>query len=172
MDRQVKYWEGKSFSGEDVNRLCDGKVRIMTYRDLLKYPTLESAWGAHKALIVLYETRERYGHWVCCFEVKPGLVEYFDPYGMLFDDPLGYIDEDFKESSGVIPWLTKLVTDYGDCIYNDIQLQEFKHATNTCGRWVGFRICMRKLPLDQFVRQFEDQTFKPDWYVTAFTMFV
>jgi hypothetical protein len=147
-------------------------VKILRYRDLLNCPTLESAWGPHKALICLYETSEGYGHWVACFEVSPGICEYFDPYGMLFDDPLSYVPDDFKKQKGMIPWLTKLVTEYGDCIYNDIQLQEFRDATNTCGRWVGLRVALRNMPLDKFVNMFADQTFKPDWYVTALTLFV
>jgi hypothetical protein len=144
----------------------------MKYRDLTKFKTLNEAWGPHKALILLYETSEGYGHWVAVFEVGKGVTEFFDPYGMLFDSELQWVSEDFKESTGMIPWLTKLITEHGDCIYNDIQLQEFLNDTATCGRWAGLRVTMRDMPLEVFVKKFLNQTFKPDWYVTALTMFV
>lgn len=174
MDAAIRKWEGKSFSGEDIYRLCDRKVRVMKYRDLKEFPTLSAAMGRHGALILLYETRENYGHWCAVFRVDRDTIEYFDPYGMLFDDELDYVDDRFKRLSGQLPYLSKLITESSakNVIYNMEPLQKLKKDMNTCGRWCGLRICMRDVPLQKFISLFKRQKFPADWYATALTLFV
>jgi hypothetical protein len=174
MDAQIVKWERKSFSGEDVYRLCEKKVVVRRYRELAKFPTLSKAMGAYGAMIVLYETREGYGHWCAVFEVDRNTVEFFDPYGLAPDQELNFISPEFAEQSAQYPYLSQLLqkSKYRNILYNQKKLQELKSDTNTCGRWCGLRICLRKIPLHKFITLFEKQKFKPDWYVTALTLFV
>jgi hypothetical protein len=174
MDAQIKRWEGKSFSGEDVFRLCDGKVRVLKYKELARYRTLNEAMGPHRALVLLYETRDNYGHWCAIFAADDDTLEFFDPYSMFPDDELDYIDPEFAKRSGQVPHLTYLImkSGYRDIIYNREPLQRLRKDTNTCGRWCGLRICLRDMPLHKFVALFRKQKFPADWYVTALTMFV
>src|SRR5271155_4054466 len=109
MDKLIKHWEGKSFSGEDVHRLCEGKVSVKRYKELARARSLDEAWGKHKALIVLYETKDGYGHWCAIFEVDRDTMEFFDPYGMAPDAELNFINQRFRESSGQLPYLTDLM---------------------------------------------------------------
>lgn len=174
MDAQIARWEGKSFSGDDIYRLCDKKVRVMKYRDLKDFDNLSDAMGRYGALIILYETRENYGHWCAVFRVDRSTLEYFDPYGMLFDDELDHIPDNFKRLSGQLPYLSKLIaaSRYKTVVYNMEPLQKLKKDTNTCGRWCGLRVCLRDVPLKQFIALFKKQKFPPDWYATALTLFV
>jgi hypothetical protein len=174
MDEQIKRWEGKSFSGEDIHRLCEGKVRVLRYRDLKAARTLSEAMGKHKALILLYETSEGYGHWVAVFEAGPDTIEVFDSYGLMFDDELDFVDPEFRKQSGQLPFLTRLLmrSGYPNIIFNQERLQRLKSDVNTCGRWCGLRVCLRHLPLREFIALFRKQRMPADWYVTALTIFV
>ena len=174
MDRYVKFAEGKSFSRDDIKRLCENKARVIEYGELAKYRSIDSAIGPHGALVVLYETRESYGHWCAIMRVDELTLEFFDPYGFPMDRELQMINPYFREVSGQDrPHLSYLVAhSQYDLIQNGRPLQRFAKDTNTCGRWVGLRIALRRLPLKQFIRLFVKQKFPPDWYVTALTLFV
>lgn len=174
MDKLIARSESKSFSGKDLIRLCDGKVRILEYSQLADARSLNEVLGRKGAVIILYETRKNYGHWVGLFRVDKRTVEFFDPYGLMPDEELGFIDDNFREESGQsVPHLTALLAASRDkIIYNQFPLQKLAKNTSTCGRWCGLRIALRQLPLADFVALFVGQQFSPDWYVSALTMFV
>lgn len=181
MDKAVKRWERKSFSGEDIFKLCDSKVIIRRYRDLADVKSLKDALGTHKAMVVLYETRPAYGHWCAVLEVspattaRPAVMEFFDPYGLAPDGQLDFIPKAFRGADPATSSarLSQLIEKSGCAvIYNNAPLQHFSRGMNTCGRWCGLRIAMRDIPLKKFIKLFERQTFSPDWYCTALTMFV
>lgn len=175
MDGLIAASEGKSFSGEDILDLTDKKCRIVEYRELSQYPTLKAAMGKHKAMAVLYETRENYGHWVAVIQTNESLLEVFDSYGLGLDEQLKFINPYFRKVSGQsVPHLSHLIATSGIklVVTNDSRLQAVAADTNTCGRWVGLRIAMRDYPLENFIALFKKQKQKPDWYVTALTMFI
>jgi hypothetical protein len=174
MDALVKNSESKSFSGEDIFQLCEGKVRIIEYGELAKAKSLKEVLGKHGAAIILYLTRKGYGHWTAIFRVNKNTVEFFDPYGLVPDEELGFISDNFRrESNQDVPHLTALMAASRDkIIYNQYPLQKLRKSTSTCGRWCGLRIALRKMPLANFVGLFEGQSFEPDWYVSALTLFV
>ena len=174
MDKLIAGWEGKRFSGEEIVKLCDGKVLIRRVRDLAGARSLKEAMGKHKAMVILYETKDSSGHWCAVFEAAPGLLEFFDPYGIRPDGELEFIDRRFMEESGQGPHLSRLIekSKYPVVEYNSTPLQKFSRDMNTCGRWCGLRICFRDIPLKNFIRLFRRQKFPADWYVTALTMFV
>jgi hypothetical protein len=174
MDKLIHQFESKSFSGEDIRRLCDKQVRIMKYSDLAHHATLDDALGKHGAAVILYETKPNYGHWIAVHRVKNGVVEVFDPYGESIDAPLEYINPEFARQSGQWPILSELLKNsgYRRVVFNDVPLQRFRSDMNTCGRWCGLRIALRELPLQQFVKLFKGQRHPGDWYTTALTLFV
>jgi hypothetical protein len=177
MDKIVNWGKGKAFSNEDICKLCEGEVHIVTYPQLAFMNNIRQLLGKHKAAIILYMTRQRFGHWVAIFEVPghPDTIEFFDSYSMKPDDELDMIPDHFRVVSGQsIPHLTRLLntSKYKNILYNDIRLQKRKDDTATCGRWAGIRVSMKEIPLEKFQKLFTGQTFDPDWYVSALTLFI
>jgi len=174
MDTIVKYAARKSLSSTEIRKLCDGKVRVISYPELANYASIDEALGKYGAMIVLYETKRGYGHWVAVFRFAPGVCEFFDPYGMKPDEELKYIPDYYRHVSGQDePHLSNLLqnSDYKLVVYNGAKLQKFRDDVNTCGRWCAFRVALRQVPLKQFVKMFIGQRESPDWLVTALTSF-
>ena len=167
----------KSLSNTDIKRKLGGQVRIMSYRDIYKYKDIDSMLGKYGAVALLYETKERYGHWVAIFKTfdpKSGepIISFFDPYSIPVDHELDFIDDDFKiENNVVYPYLSELLYKSPYQIeYNEHKLQKFKPGINTCGRWVIARLLFRNLPLDEFNELFaSDNYITSDELVTIFT---
>lgn len=176
MNKIVKICAKKSFSGDDILKLVDNKANLMTYSDVAKCNNIEEVLGKNGACIILYETKENYGHWTCIFKVNKNTIEFFDPYGCVLDDELKYISDNFKQKSGTdFPHLTEMLYNSKyKVIYNDYPLQKYKNDINTCGRHVGFRLQMRKIPLEKYAKVMLKSGFNmsPDDLVTILTMFI
>lgn len=172
--------EEKSFSDADMLKLCENKTKIITYSDLAKYNTIEDVLAPHNSVIILYLTKENYGHWVALFvdpnDEKGKTLEFFDSYAIPIDGELSLVPENFRNVSNQdFPHLTYLINmsnNFTTILYNKEKLQKFKKNINTCGRWAGMRIAMKDVPLLEFQKLFINQKFPPDWYVTAFTAFI
>ena len=54
-------------SGNDIKRKLKNSVKVITYKDLLNYPTIESALEPNGRLVILYEQLPNIGHWVCLY---------------------------------------------------------------------------------------------------------
>ena len=177
MDHFVELCEGKSFSDKNLSYLCEGRVNVLEYGDLAHMDDIDQALGEHGAAIILYETRENYGHWCALIRTSPISLEWFDPYGGAPDSELQFVPDYFRhESHQDYPHLTALIANsrYRMCEFNDIRLQQFKRDVNTCGRWCGLRVAMAHdgVSLPEFIDLFTGQKMRPDWYVTAFTLFL
>ncbi len=173
MSNIIKKAINKSFSSKDVLDLVDNKANLLTYPELLDYDSIDEAMGKHGALILLYETREHYGHWCAIFKLNDKTLEFFDPYGIIIDDELNYISKEFRKASNQdYPYLTELLLKSKYKItYNHHQFQAYNTNINTCGRWVGLRLIFRNLPLNKFIKLFsKNKRFSNDWLVTALTM--
>lgn len=171
IDDLVRHFEARALSGEDLHKLCEGKSHVLRYRELGQFSSLRDALGRHRAMIVLYETRENYGHWVAVLETDRGALEVFDPYGARdVDAELEFIPKAIRPP----PYLSRLIAqgEFRTVNYNKCDLQKFSHLVNTCGRWCGLRIALRDVPLKRFLELFIGQRMPADWLVTALTMFV
>jgi hypothetical protein len=184
MEKLIEKQYTKAFSDTDIKKLCDNKVKIIMYSKLCKIKDISQILKPHGACVILYETKQNYGHWCVLLEQKSGKkkknIEHFDSYGMKPDDELAYIPENYKHTGGEdYPWLTYLLAKatspkgkYNKVAYNDYPLQESKNDISTCGRWCGMRVVLKQLNIDQFIKLFTKQKLKPDWYVTALTSFI
>lgn len=141
-----------SLNGEMVLELADGHAKVMTYPEVYKYNSIDSLLGPDKAVIMLYLTRENYGHWIGIFKHPNGTVEFFDPYGIFPDDELRFADKQFKMKNDMdYPYLLKLLSEYnGPVEYNEKKYQRKARGVATCGRHVGLRLRMRHISLDQY----------------------
>lgn len=161
----------KALSDKDIMRLLRGKANIMTYQELQKYNSLDDALGPHGALVLLYTTKNNYGHWVCVFRVNKDTVEFFDSYGYSPDDQLNFIPQYFRERNyGRYPHLTALLYESGyNIVYNEYQLQDEKKGVNTCGRWCVLRILMKDVPQKKFSEYFYNLGGDADKHAVLFT---
>lgn len=175
LDKIVKQAEKKSLTNQDLMKLCKNKVKIMTYEELTKHDHINSILEPHGAAIILYETRNNYGHWVCVLRHKKNKIEFFDSYGLMPDDELKFVPKYFRKYKNMLyPHMTYLLEKSGCKIeYNHTKLQAKLEDVNTCGRWVGMRVNMKSYSLPEFVNFFKKDNCKsPDWLVTALTIYI
>jgi hypothetical protein len=174
IDKLVAKQKTKSLSSSEVKRLCNGKVKIITYPELTKYKTLDQLLKPYGAIIILYLTSENYGHWVACFMRDKKNVEFFDSYGLIVDSELKFAPQYFrKEHNMVYPHLTYLLLKSGYKVhYNNHKLQSDKRDTSTCGRHCAVRIMLRHLKIEDYVKLLKNEYRDPDYIVTALTLFI
>ena len=173
-DNFVKEQEEKPLSGEEVLKICDNKANLLTNRDLLKNNNIDDALGKYGALILLYESKPGFGHWVTVFRRDKNTLEFFDAIAKpgIPDSELKFISKDFKYKSGQThPHLLKLMADTGNkIIYNDTKLQRMHNDINTCGRWVGMRLKLRSWSIEKFAEFFKSFKYPPDFIITILTI--
>lgn len=156
-------------SGAQLLSFVKGRSNLITYPEIYKYSSLEQLLGEFQACIILYEFKQHFGHWCCCFRTAAG-VEFFDPYGYIVDNEFKFISKGFQEKNYPdTRYLSKLIYNSGLPLeYNDYQLQNRKdHSIATCGYWVGVRLKYRNVPIDKFAKVFyEFPPWTPDQIVT------
>lgn len=180
MDLITRKSESLSYSDGDIKRLLDDDVRILKYPELEACSTLDQILGGASCACILYMTRQNFGHWTALIK-NPGLqentYEVFDPYGIVPDEELKFISEEFKEKSNQNrQYLSHIIA--GDLkegrvkevFYNKYKLQSDIKDTNTCGRWCGIRCLLKSIAIDVFCLLFIEQKLKPDEYVTLLTL--
>lgn len=175
MDKIINKAENISLTGDDILRICDDKVKIMSYDELANYDNIEDVLKPHGAVIFLYLTKKAYGHWCAIIEHDDNILEFFDPYGIPPDHQLNWNDDEVNERLGVWePYLTNLIenSDY-DLIYNNEKLQSYDESNDTCGRWCAMRVVLRNYDLPYFRHLFLDNKhYEPSFWISALTMFI
>jgi hypothetical protein len=159
-----------SLSGNQIISALNGRTQIMTYKDLLKCDTIDDLLGIHDNAVILYLTKENYGHWTCIFK-NGDVVYFFDSYGTRPDDQFKKIpDQVNKMHHQTYKYLTSLLY---HCPYevrfNQHQLQKYGAGINTCGRWVIERLRNPDLNEDEFANVFLKSSINPDELVTLLT---
>jgi hypothetical protein len=141
----------KSLSDQDIYKLCNENVNIMSYIDMLKFNDIDNLLGKCGACVLLYDLEEiNRGHWCCITRQDNWNIEFFDPYGIKPDRELAYSQVLDKKNTH----LSKLL-DYSHykLHYNPYQFQEFKEGVNTCGRWCALRCIMKDDNIDKFYKK-------------------
>tara|TARA_R110000796_G_scaffold19468_2_gene58400 strand:+ start:1248 stop:1769 length:522 start_codon:yes stop_codon:yes gene_type:complete len=169
MDEIIKKSESIDLTGDNVRNICEGEVEIVPYHTLGQYSSIENLLEKHGAVILLYETRENFGHYVALFYNKDGDLEFFDSYGFKPDQELKYAT--FNLNNGK-PFLTLLLEKYNKkLIVNTKRLQIFLKDINTCGRWTSLRVRFRKkYNLREFIHlTMDNKNYNGDFWVSALT---
>ena len=168
-----------ALSDDDIKRLLKNKCNIVPYPSLHKYKTINELLYPYGCAVVLYETKEYYGHWVSVIDrsnKEKCRIEVFDSYGLYKpDQELNFIDKDFRGSSNQdYPYLTRLLYDSGcEIHYNNHRLQSEDPDVATCGRWSVVRIWLRDLDVDEFSELMKsDPKRDPEQVVTKLTNYV
>lgn len=167
----IKNAEKIELSGEDVNRITGGNAVIMSYTKLGEYDNIDMVFKNKNCLILLYEIRQNFGHWVCLLrKSKLNEIEFFDPYGMCVDCELNY-NNDYYRSEG--PHLSVLLKKSGyKIVVNKKRFQQFKTDVNTCGRHSSLRCKMYNMSLKEYTNfLFNNDCKNPDFWVSCLTLF-
>ena len=165
----IEQAESISLSDSDIMKICENKVVIHLYEDLAKFQTIDQALGPHTAMIILYQQKSDFGHWISVFKVDDNTLEFFDSYGFKLDSQLPFFPYNLRQG---IPLLSHLIQNSNyKVISNDIDFQTIRKDVNTCGRFSALRIKMRTTPLKQFqALLLNNKDNDPDFYVSALTI--
>jgi len=154
-------------SKKDLEYMLDGKVKIITYKQLDDYKTIEDLLDPYQSVIILYPNHSdpEIGHWVTIFKM-PGadnmMIEYFDSYGAYIDHPIDEFNKESKylhEPQRIEPKLIDLLIDspYKNKVeWNEFPFQSDEVATDTCGLWCVIRLKNNVLNENAFKKTFYD----------------
>lgn len=178
MNQILKKYEDIALSNNDIKKLVNGKASIILYPDLIHYKTIDDVLGPHRAAIILFMAKPKYGHWCLLFQLDEGTLEFFNPYGGFPDDSLEFIPMDFrKKSNQVKTTLSRLMLNSPyELTYNEFPFQRHNKDIKTCGRWCSVRLRLRNMSLYQFKDYIDELSNQlrvdPDELVTLMTMYV
>ena len=179
MDKKILNVERISLNEDDIRRITDNKAKIISYTELENINNLEDVLEPHGAVILLYETKQNFGHWVALFRRNNNNkkdLEFFDPYALKVDEELNLINQlHIRIHEGIVqPHLTALINQgHYNVIYNNVRLQKFLDHVNTCGRHSSLRIRFRDLSLKEYVMMLtKNKCYDPDFWVSALTILI
>lgn len=165
MDSIIKRFESEPLSNNDILTLCDDKTKVIRYSQLEYINDIDELLNPYDNFVILYETGNNYGHWVCVLRYD-NTLEFFDPYGF-------GVDEQLKFSNNKYPYLSMLMlnTNY-HLIENKKKLQKMYNNVSSCGRHVALRIIMKHLDIYDYLSLFSNNNNDPDMIVTYLTSFI
>ena len=167
----VRDGEKYTFSDQDIKNMTNNKYDIYKYEDLQNYNTINDILGTNNGAIILFQNEsENSGHWVSIW-LENNILHFFDSYGLKPDDELQYSQYNLRIHNGFkVPHLTHLIKNSSYKLeYNHRKLQNSKKDTNTCGRWVCFRLLHRNLSNSQFYELFNNKYYDNDFWITILT---
>jgi hypothetical protein len=175
IDKNISKSEQIDLSGADIERITDGKCQIMSYEDLQHIQTLDEVLGEFGSAIILYQTKEDYGHWVSLIKYDDrGIIEFFDPYGYGIDEELKIIEQLHLRHDGIkpTPHLTALIRQSPYKVKTNTQkLQKISSEINTCGRWCALRVRFKAASLIKFINLMtKNKHYDGDFWVSALTI--
>jgi hypothetical protein len=168
---EIKKLEGKALSGDDIIKLCGGRVKIVVYSDLDEFTDLDDLLEPYGSVVILYRTSKNFGHWCGLNMINKNTVEFFDPYAFTIDSELAWVDKNTRkqlEQEHTTLSHLLLASNY-NIDYNHIRFQSKERGINTCGRWCSLRCIFKELTLKDFAKLFKCSKGETDWLVTYLT---
>ncbi len=143
-----------SLSDKNIIKAFGNKVKIVTYKDIYNYETIDELLDPYGVVVILYEVKPNSGHWTILFKRNDDIIEFFDSYGAVIDSELKFIKEKYrdqlKENHTYLSYLV-YKSPY-ELDYNPYKFQKYKNNINTCGRWVILRYALREFDIDEFYK--------------------
>ena len=166
----LSFQEMREYLGENAGVLSYSEAfpaRVNLRETLRRYP-----W---RAVVFLYRSSDRYGHYVACWERKNTLY-VFDSYGAEPDSWGRYLTGSMRRRLGQDMPLLLLAIDragYEGVEWNEYPFQKMSPEIATCGRWCILRLWKRSLGVEAFKKWVDDQCNRlqipPDILVTYLT---
>jgi hypothetical protein len=173
----VNQLQSVSLSNRNIIQMMDGRVKIVMYSELHKYKSIDQLLQPYNKVVLLFEWKEKYGHWAALFKPNDHTVSFFNSYDGYPDDALLNISKQFrKEHYEDYPYLSQLLLNSPyELTYNDNIYQSKKANISTCGRWCTVRLILSYLDDDEFHNFIKTTTKKykitGDQLVTILTSF-
>lgn len=165
-------FRSKLISDNEIYKALNGQTKILTYPELSNYDSLEELLYPYNNVVILYETKGNFGHWVCLFKYHySSTISFFDSYGLKPDEELKITNDVMKTNT--YPYLSWLLLHHkGKVEYNHYQFQKYLQDVNTCGRWVIVRLLYMDVPLKKFINMFKTKNdgIDTDDFVTFLTI--
>jgi hypothetical protein len=134
---------------DDIHRML--KTNIINYKNLKNVKKIDDIL-LDGTCFILYETKERSGHWCCVVldkKTTPNTLIFFDPYsGKIDTDQKKYISNDFVVPENYLSNLFKK-SKY-NLEYNEHPYQQLKSGISTCGRHCIIRCLCKNLNTKQY----------------------
>ena len=178
LEEIVKNGENYALSDQNMLDLTEHKYRVYKYEDLENVNSIDELLGKYGGFILLFQNTQFSGHWVSVFKINNKTIEFFDSYGLKVDEELQFTEYNRRRHQGkIVPHLTHLLNNSRyNIISNDYDFQgkENLTQTQTCGRFCGFRIRHKDVPLKQFQDLFKKNkimsgTKGNNFYITLLT---
>ena len=171
----IKKLEKIALSNTDVLDLVNHKANFITYDKLAHSKHIDDILGSYGACIILFLTREKFGHFCCIFKIDKNELHFFDPYGYMPDEQLDFeIDKNTRkkrhEDFTYLLWL--LLNSGYKVTYNEIQFQQDSANVSTCGRHCAIRLLLRNLNEDEYKKIIKRTKINPDILVTILTYYL
>lgn len=150
-------------------RAALGSVPIYKYPELKAMASPDALFKRNKAAILLFLTEgKNEGHWITVLDHGTH-YEVFDSFGMSIDGNRKWLDkEQLMEFGQTLPLLSNLLGKGRKPVdHNSTKLQA--DDSDTCGRWVVWRIKNAHKPLDAFVAEMKAGPGTPDQKVVELT---
>lgn len=145
-------------SDEKVQKIAGFPVTMYTNIDLEKTNSLFPLFSNNNCFLLLYQTAEKSGHWTCVIKHDSyKTIEYFDSYGKKPDNMKAFTPVKFWISPKLCSLLLSAMNLGWAIEYNELHLQDVSPKIATCGRWVGFRLRLKNLPLVEFQQIFKSK---------------
>jgi hypothetical protein len=157
-----------AYTDSDI-RAALGNVPIHKYPELKAMASPDALFKRHKAVILLFLTEGRnVGHWIAVIDHGTN-YEVFDSFGVAIDGNRKWLDkEQLMEFGQTLPLLSNLLGKGNKPInHNSTKLQA--DESDTCGRWVVWRIKNAHKPLETFVAEMKAGPGTPDQKVVELT---
>ncbi len=147
-----------SLSNDDIGNYLNNRIKVVTYKDLYNFNSIDDLLSPFGVIALLFETRPGNGHWTILFKRNNQMIEFFDSYGLVVDDELKFVNSKYKNMLREnYKYLTKLIYDSPyELEYNPHHFQKLDGNVNTCGRWIILRYIYKSLTIDEFFRVIKD----------------
>ena len=157
-----------AYTDSDI-RAAIGPVPIHKYPELKAMASPDALFKRNKAAVLLFLTEgKNIGHWITVLDHGTH-YEVFDSFGMAIDGNRKWLDkEQLMEFGQTLPLLSNLLGKGNKPVdHNSTKLQA--DDSDTCGRWVVWRIKNAHKPLDAFVAEMKAGPGTPDQKVVEVT---
>jgi hypothetical protein len=157
-----------AYTDSDI-RAALGSIPIHKYPELKAMASPDALFKRHKAVILLFLTEGRNeGHWIAVLDHGTN-YEVFDSFGVAIDGNRKWLDkEQLMEFGQTLPLLSNLLGKGNKPVnHNSTKLQA--DESDTCGRWVVWRIKNAHKPLETFVAEMKAGPGTPDQKVVELT---
>jgi hypothetical protein len=156
-----------SLSGLDIQNQVN--CNIIKYSDIPNYNNIDDLLINDKC-VILYETKENYGHWTCIYK-HGNTLAFFDSYGNNFNEQTKFIPTQLNKKlknnhKNLIKLLYK--SPY-NVEFNEYPLQKLEEGVNTCGRWVIVRLQNPYVSVNEFHKLFVNKLMTPDEIIVKLT---